>query len=479
MAANARVRRDDERERRGGAISRLGRYRNSGGFSGDEHRNPAGWAGGRVQSRLIFAKQSHQVIENIRERPKKGQNKPNLVRVGSTDRSPEQAAIWGEELAHEADFEGPRAPRKFRNKATVLLTSKDIPGSILETNLASAARVDHKSHFLQVENMCTRLSFLIVVLAMTSWPMQVRAQQPSPMTQDEVAALIKQNKKNPGLILKTLDERQVDFDLNRDIEKKMRKAGATDDVLQAIWRDGPSNRNAKSASLVSATGGQLQATYQEAMGYQTLQAELDPDKKLRMVEEFEKQFPNSQLLSYVYTQAASACQQKNDLNGILSYGEKSLKLDPDNTYSLILVAITLPQPQMQRVEPAEAAKRLAKADEDAKRALALMDKLAKRPNETDEQFQKRKAALQSEAHAALGMVHLQRDEPDKAIEEFKTAVSQEAAPDPQIYYRLGEVYANEDKKAEALEAFTKASELGRGTPIQDLADQEIEKLKKQ
>jgi len=79
----------------------------------------------------------------------------------------------------------------------------------------------------------------------------------------------------------------------------------------------------------------------------------------------------------------------------------------------------------------------------------------------------------------LGMVHLQRDEPDKAIEEFKTAVSQEAAPDPQIYYRLGEVYANEDKKAEALEAFTKASELGRGTPIQDLADQEIEKLKKQ
>ena len=43
------------------------------------------------------------------------------------------------------------------------------------------------------------------------------------MRQDEVAALIKQNKKNPDLILKTLDERKVDFDLNRDIEKKLRK----------------------------------------------------------------------------------------------------------------------------------------------------------------------------------------------------------------------------------------------------------------
>jgi len=327
--------------------------------------------------------------------------------------------------------------------------------------------------------MCIRLGFLIVFLAVTSWPMQVRAQQQTPLTQDEVAALIKQNKKNPDLILKTLDERKVDFDLNRDIEKKMRKAGATDDVLQAIWRAGPSGRNAKSASLVSATGGQLQATYQEAMGYQTLQAELDPDKKLRMVEEFEKQFPNSQLLSYVYTQGASACQQKNDRNCMLDFGEKSLKLDPDNTYSLILVAITLPQPQMQRVDPALAAQRLAEANEDAQRALALMDKLAKRPNETDEQFQKRKAALQSEAHGALGMVHLQRDEPDKAIEEFKTAVSLEAEPDPQIYYRLGEVYANEGKKTEALEAFTKASELGQGTPIKDFADKEIEKLKKQ
>ena len=132
------------------------------------------------------------------------------------------------------------APRKFRNKATVLLITKNIPASVLETNLPSAARARDKSHFLQAENMCTRLGFLIVFLAVTSWPVQVRAQQQPPMTQDEVAALIKQNKKNPDLILKTLDERKVDFDLNRDIEKKMRKAGATDDVLQAIWKAGPS-----------------------------------------------------------------------------------------------------------------------------------------------------------------------------------------------------------------------------------------------
>jgi len=49
---------------------------------------------------------------------------------------------------------------------------------------------------------------------------------------------------------------------------------------------------------------------------------------------------------------------------------------------------------------------------------------------------------------------------------------------PQLYFRLGEVYENEGKKNEALEAFTKASELGRGTVLQQYADQRIAELKK-
>jgi tetratricopeptide (TPR) repeat protein len=327
--------------------------------------------------------------------------------------------------------------------------------------------------------MHIQLGLLLLSLATALGPLGAAVPQQQPLAQDEVRDLIKKNKNNPEVILKTLEERKVDFDLNRDIEKKMRKAGATDDILQAIWRVGPTGRNAKTASMTNATGAQLQATYEEAMGYRTIENEMDPDKKLRMVEEFEKRFPNSQLLSYAYTQAANANQQKGDLEGTVAYGEKSLKLDPDNVFSLILVALTLPQPKMQRSSPAESAKRLSESEEDAKRALSLVDKLPKQPNETDEQFQKRKSGFLSDAHEALGMVHLQRDESDKAIEEFKTAISQSVSPNPQLYYRLGEVYANDGKKSEAVEAFTKASEQGQGTVMKELADREIDKLKKQ
>jgi len=165
----------------------------------------------------------------------------------------------------------------------------------------------------QVEKMHIQLGLLLLSLATALGPLGAAVPQQQPLAQDEARDLIKKNKNNPEVILKTLEERKVDFDLNRDIEKKMRKAGATDDILQAIWRVGPTGRNAKTASMTNATGTQLQATYEEAMGYRTIENEMDPDKKLRMVEEFEKRFPNSQLLSYAYTQAANASQQKGDL----------------------------------------------------------------------------------------------------------------------------------------------------------------------
>jgi len=177
----------------------------------------------------------------------------------------------------------------------------------------------------------------------------VPAQQP--LTQDDVLGLIKKNKNNLDVVYKTLDERKVNFDLDRKIEQKMRGAGADDDMLQAIWKAGPTGRSEKSATLTSATGAPLQATYEEAMGFKTMEHELDPDRRLRMVDEFESRFPKSQFLSYVYLQAAKAYQEKSDLNKLVEYGEKSLKQDPDNVFSLVVVALALPQPRMLQGSP--------------------------------------------------------------------------------------------------------------------------------
>jgi tetratricopeptide (TPR) repeat protein len=350
-----------------------------------------------------------------------------------------------------------------------------------EANLAGASKSQLFARGFKArlkKTMSRQLTVLVLFSTLFACPLM--AQAPSqPLTQDEVRDLIRKNKKDLDPVYKALDERKVDFDLNREIERKMRRAGADDALLQAIWKAGPTSRNAKTALLSSATGVQLQATYEEAMGFQTLQDEPDPDKKFRMVDEFEKRFPNSQLLSYVYTQAADASHRKGDLNRVVEYGEKSLKLDPDNIFSMLLVAIVLPQPRMLQASPEVVAQRLMTADAHANRALKLIDSLPKSANQTDEQYQQRKASLASSAHSALAMVYMHRGDSGKAIEEFKTAISLTTMPNPQLYFRLGEVYANEGKKAEAIEAFTKASELGQGTALQKYADDRLEALKKE
>ena len=311
-------------------------------------------------------------------------------------------------------------------------------------------------------------------------PAMLLAQEPSQhlLSQDEVYRLVKQEKGQPQALEKTLHDQGVDFDLNSEIEKKMRKAGANDEILQAIWAAGPTVRNFKGATLMSATGAPLNSTYKEAMGYETLEQASDPDTKIRRAMEFAQTCPKSELLSYVFTQAATAFQQKGDYPNAAKTAEKSVELDPNNTYSLLIVATALSEPSMVREAGENRAKALREAQVDAQRALDLLPKLPARPDEPAELFEARKAGIESSAHAVLGSVAMQQDKYDQAIEEFKKAVALSEPPKASLYFRLGEVYSNAARKQDAIEAFSKAAELGRGTAIETYANQSIQELRK-
>ena len=241
----------------------------------------------------------------------------------------------------------------------------------------------------------------------------------------------------------------------------------------------------------SLSGPQLSAEEQQA--YAAIQAQgsagLDPDKIISLAQDFEKKFPNSTLLTYVYTFEASGYQQKGEINKLVEASEKSLKLNPDNLMSLIAISSMLPQPRLMQGSDLDKEKKLTEAETDANHALDLIGKLPKQPNETDDQFKKRKDNISSEPHAALGMVHLQKarmaltggmdpDELAKAAQDFKASVDLTDRPAPQNYFRLGEIYTHQNKIDDAIRAFSKASELGQGTGIKQFADSQIEALKK-
>ncbi len=247
-------------------------------------------------------------------------------------------------------------------------------------------------------------------------------------------------------------------------------------------------------SQPAAPAGQAapQPTKQEVDDWNALRQEastgLDFDRVIQLADDFEKKYPNSQMLTYVDMFAASAYQQKSDIDKSILYGEKSLKLKPDNLMTLIILADLLPTPQATKGNPADKDKKLSEAETYANRALQLITQMPKQPNETDDQLKKRKDALSADLHSALGMVHLQRsaegltgtdkDELAKAEQEYKLATATDK-PSAQDFYRLGEVYESDGKIDEAIDAFGKASQAGQGGPIQPYADKKIQDLKKQ
>ncbi len=304
-------------------------------------------------------------------------------------------------------------------------------------------------------------------------------QQPqAALTEREVIELVKQSKGNLKDVAAVLERRDVDFDLNIKIEKKLRKAGADDEIIQDVWKVSPAGRASQKSILATATGAQLQVSPKEGMAFQTMQNELDTNRRLLMVDEFEKEFPNSQILSHVYAQGAKAYQEKGDLNKAVEYGEKSLKLDPGNLPALLVVAVSISQPSMLRGSEIEKNARLAEAQSDADHALKLLAAMPKHTDETNEQLELRKGGLAANAHFALGMVALLRDDSAKAVEEFNVAIKTTAHPTAQYYYRLGEAYTSDGKTNEAIEAFKKASELGKGTAMEQLATKRLAELKK-
>jgi tetratricopeptide (TPR) repeat protein len=323
----------------------------------------------------------------------------------------------------------------------------------------------------------------VIVVARPAFWLQAQTAAPGPLTEKEVIAGLKS--KTPERVVGQVSERGVDFDLTPEIEKRLRKAKADDALVDIIRKAGPTARAEGAKQGGAAAGPKI--TPEEFQGLRTIQNELDPDKVIPMVADFEKKFPNSSVLTWVYVFAANAYQQKNDIQNAVLYAEKSIKIKDDNIATLLLLATRIPSPQFLRAHEEDKEKYLNEAETCAQRALKLLPDPAvvpKQPNESDAQYAKRKDVAASEAHASLGMVHLQRsrlgltgiDKGELATseKEYQQAVTMTDQPAAEDYFRLGEAYAMDGKVDEAIEAFTKASDLG----LKTYADQRIEELKK-
>jgi len=307
---------------------------------------------------------------------------------------------------------------------------------------------------------------------------------PTPMTEKEVITELK--KDGADQLIKDLGRRGVDFETDADIEKRLRKAKANDDVVKAVKAAGPKERENAAKAAVIASGGVI-VPPEESAEFDPIKTELDPDKAIALAEAFAQKHPKSQILTYAYAFEANAYQMKQDVAKIVEFGEKSLDLKKDNLMSLMLVAYAIPTPQFVKLHQGDEESQLTKAENYAQEAIQTVNTLPKPATESDADFASRKATYLADLHADLGMIHLDRaqlglmgldqGELGKAEKEYRLAVTGTDHPDPSAYYRLGEACRLQNKLDDAIAAFTKAGELWQG-PMKKYADEQIEVVKK-
>ncbi|HLB90276.1 MAG TPA: hypothetical protein VJK29_21640 [Terriglobales bacterium] len=197
----------------------------------------------------------------------------------------------------------------------------------------------------------------------------------------------------------------------------------------------------------------------EAAAYNAIAGENSAKTRMSYIERFTPAFPKSRFEEQVTSYAMVSLSELKDTSRLISYGEKSLAVNPNSLPTLLLLANTY----VEDSKPGS----MNKAVTYAQKAIAV----AKADAPDADRSRKLSAGV---AHYTLGYAYLKEDKTVAAIPELKTASGLLKGQDDQYYamtmFRLGWAYAKLNKVTEAREVLVEAVKIPGPVqqPSQDL-----------
>jgi len=173
---------------------------------------------------------------------------------------------------------------------------------------------------------------------------------------------------------------------------------------------------------------------EEYDAYTAMAGEKDGLKKIALADAFLQKYPNSFMRDVVYYTVMQTYQQLGDGVKALETGQRALQANPDNIDVLTLEAFLFPF--VFKADDPDAASKLSRAENDAKHALDLVQKMPKPAGQTDEQFNQGVKARRALFNGLVGFVALQRKDYGAAVGYLKPA-AEENPTDTYTFYRLG------------------------------------------
>src|SRR5213596_3320218 len=138
---------------------------------------------------------------------------------------------------------------------------------------------------------------------------------------------------------------------------------------------------------------------------------------------------DNKLKAFAYANAMVAAQNMNNIEKVLSYGDKVLAIDPNDLNTMIMLSAAIPA----KLPADEAGKKaqLDKANNLAQKALGgIQPLLAQAPAAQKPQF----VQIESQLHATLGLIAYNRPDYAKSIEEYTAAVKDSPKDDVSHFY---------------------------------------------
>jgi tetratricopeptide (TPR) repeat protein len=195
----------------------------------------------------------------------------------------------------------------------------------------------------------------------------------------------------------------------------------------------------------------------EDAAYKAFSEATDVQKKIELGEAFVQKYPESRYRPPVYSSLTISYLQTGNTQKMEEIGEKEVTLNPNDGQTLAILGQTIPRSWNPSLP--DAAKRLDKAEQYAKRALEVVPTMPKPEAITDEQFVRAKNQTLAMAHSGLGLVYVRRSKYAEAISDLEQSVKLDPQPDPVNYYLLGIANEKASHFDDAVAAFTKCAGL--------------------
>jgi len=180
----------------------------------------------------------------------------------------------------------------------------------------------------------------------------------------------------------------------------------------------------------------------------------DPDARIKAANELISKFNDSEFKPLALFFCSVSYQQKGDADRMIVYAERTLEADKEHYQAMLLLAGAIAQ--RTREFDLDREEKLKAAEGYANKALELL-KTAPRPNPniTDDQWEMAKKDFASQAHEAFAMAAGARNQNDKAVEEYKMAMSLSSEPNPATDVRMAAAYTKMGKYDEAISTLDK------------------------